>query len=96
MANYSFIPQVGDDGVQAIRTITEKLRVSLEELTAAAGRFKAMNSGLAIDNYDQAQILWNQGMTEMEAALGVKGANLNRIGEGYVNADVTGAGFFPS
>lgn len=95
MANYSFIPQVGDDGVLALRQVTEKLRTSLQELTTAAEQFKAMNKGLAIDSYDQAQVLWNQGMTEMETALGVKGQSLGKIGEGYISADVTGAGFFP-
>ncbi|GLY93150.1 hypothetical protein [Actinoplanes sp. NBRC 103695] len=96
MPNYSYNPGVGDDGVAALRQITEKLKASLQDLTTAAEHFKAMNSGLAIENYGQAQILWNQGMTEMETALGIKGASLGRIGEGYVNADVTGAGFFPS
>lgn len=96
MATYSYIPQVGDDGVAALRQVTEKLKASLQDLTASAEQFKAMNAGLAIDNYAQAQQLWNQGMTEMETALGIKGASLGKIGEGYINADVTGAGFFPS
>ncbi|XVU26727.1 WXG100 family type VII secretion target [Actinoplanes sp. CA-054009] len=94
MATYSYMPQVGDDGVQALRSVTEKLQASLQTLQGAAERFKAVNSGTAIDSYDEAQILWNQGMTEMQDALGIKGQSLGRIGENYVHTDAAGASLF--
>ncbi|MFG1610221.1 WXG100 family type VII secretion target [Actinoplanes sp. NPDC049265] len=94
MPNYSYAPAVGDDGVQSLRAVTEKLRASLEALTASAERFKALNAGHAINSYDEAQLMWNQGMAEMQDALGVKGQNLGRIGEGYVLTDAHGAAMF--
>ena len=94
MATYSYIPQVGDDGVQALRGVTDKLMASLQALQGSAERFKTANSGHAIDSYDEAQLLWNQGMTEMQDALGVKGQSLARIGENYVSTDAQGAGLF--
>jgi WXG100 family type VII secretion target len=94
MATYSVDVSGNTDGVQALRSVTAKLDGSLQSLTASAEQFKAMNAGHAIDSYDAAQRLWNEGMREMHAALDAKGVNLGRITENYVNTDAQGASLF--
>ncbi|MEV4759508.1 WXG100 family type VII secretion target [Micromonospora sp. NPDC049559] len=94
MVTYSVDVTGNTDGVQSLRGVTMKLQESLRALVASAERFKAANAGYAIDSYDEAQRLWNEGMREMQDALNTKGTNLGRITENYVQTDAQGAALF--
>ncbi|CAO5147345.1 ESAT-6 family protein [Frankia sp. AiPs1] len=94
MATYQFSPNGALDTASELEFVNTKLENSLSDLVAKVNAFTAANSGQAPENYGLAQIQWNKGQTEMNAALALGKQRLEEIHNEYVLGDNRGASVF--
>jgi WXG100 family type VII secretion target len=94
MANWMINPSAALGVADQMSGATGKLDNSLQTLNGSVQRFIAANQGEASEAYHAAQVKWNQGHAEMQAALNLGGKKLETIIREYVLGDKRGAGFF--
>lgn len=91
---YLIDTQLTTDEVQSLKNVTARIEETLKALQNAAQTFKDNNSGVAIENYDEAQQIWDAGVIDMRDALHAKAGALGQITDSYIETDLMGSRLF--
>jgi WXG100 family type VII secretion target len=94
MATYALNPNGLLDSGAELEGVTRSIARALEELNQQVNKYAQENAGQTADSFGVAQMKWEEGMREMNAALATGKQKLDAIVENYHLGDVRGAALF--
>ncbi|GAA2188211.1 WXG100 family type VII secretion target [Micromonospora lupini] len=94
MADYMINTVEAEAQMQQLVAVRQRLEEMLNQLSSSVQTYNTNNAGRAIESYDHAQRLWNQGLQEFGQGVQKAASNLGQITNGYTDADNRGQSFF--
>ncbi|WP_033338564.1 WXG100 family type VII secretion target [Catenuloplanes japonicus] len=96
MVSFSVDPVVVAGALEDMQTLQNQIDESMGTLNQAVSAFINANQGDAVTEYQSAQLEWNEGLAQMQRALGKAQTSLSNIDGNYKLGQQQGVNLFGS